>query len=792
MLFRLRRQSLVLALSVLLMPCLVERPVWAQAAPIATSETSKRNYDIAAGPLAEALARFAAQSGWIVSASASATAGRHTQGVRGTYTRQQALAQLLAGTGLGWRRVDERSVVLTAAAAPAVLEPVTVTASRSQAQLGKTPQKVTVITREQIEEQMAMTSDQSLVLSSLIPSYAPSRQKLTNYGETFRGRKPLFLIDGVPQSNPLRDSSRESYTIDLSLVDRIEVIHGASAEHGLGATGGIINFVTRRPRGDDVSQHVATSISAPTDADSDSVSYMGSYRVEGIAGNWDYLAGVTYHSRGLFHDAKGDPVGIDRSQGDIMDSQGHDVMVKIGYWFDENQNLQFTANRFFLESNHDYITVDGDRSIGRPTTSVKGDPGGKPPRNEVLTTSLNYHHRDFLGNDVQAQVYTQRFRARYGGGVFSVFQDPSIDPGNNLYDQSQNEADKIGGKFTLNRDGLFEGRVKLTAGFDVIQDETSQIMVLTHREWVPETQFRNIAPFLQGLWRVNDRLTAQAGVRYEYAELDVDDFTTLASYGGARITGGTPSYDETLYNAGLTYQITDGWQLFASYAEGFGLPDVGRVLREIDDPNTDIEKFLDLRPIITENREIGLRFHQHPVDFEVSYYQSDSDLGQRLEQGADGFTKVRREKTEIDGMEASVGWQVLENHRLSATYAKVRGRYDSNEDGRVDTKLDGRNVAPDRLTLRWQANWTGKLRSQIQGTHYFSRHFDDPEKRFEGYNLVDLGLIYQLPKGQLSAGLENLFNEDYFTYFSQSGTTTNSQYFKGRGRVVTVGYSLDF
>lgn len=257
MLFRLRRQPLVLALSLLLLPCLVERPVWAQEAPTVAPVTDKQNYDIAAGPLAEGLAGFAAQSGWIVSANAAMTKGHHTQGVRGAYTRQQALERLLAGSGLGWRRVDERSVVLTAAAAPAVLEPVTVTASRSQAQLGKTPQKVTVITREQIEEQMAMTSDQSLVLSSLIPSYAPSRQKLTNYGETFRGRKPLFLIDGVPQSNPLRDSSRESYTIDLAMVDRIEVIHGASAEHGLGATGGIINFVTRRPQGDDVRQHFA-------------------------------------------------------------------------------------------------------------------------------------------------------------------------------------------------------------------------------------------------------------------------------------------------------------------------------------------------------------------------------------------------------------------------------------------------------------------------------------------------------------------------------------------------------
>ena len=121
---------------------------------------------------------------------------------------------------------------------------ITVSATRANSTEGKTPQKITVINRDQIEQQLRTSSDQSQVLSNLIPGYTPSRQKLSNAGETFRGRNPLFLIDGIPQSNPLRDGSRDGYTIDLSMVERIEVIHGASAEHGLGATGGIINFVT--------------------------------------------------------------------------------------------------------------------------------------------------------------------------------------------------------------------------------------------------------------------------------------------------------------------------------------------------------------------------------------------------------------------------------------------------------------------------------------------------------------------------------------------------------------------
>src|SRR5690606_15693579 len=173
----------------------------------------------------------------------------------------------------------------------------------------------TVITRQELEDQLAITGDQAQVLSNLIPGYAPSRQKLSNAGESFRGRNPLFLVDGVPQSNPLRDGSRDGYTIDLSMVERIEVIHGASAEHGLGATGGIINLVTRRPEGDRVRQHAGVSVSAPTDYESDGLGYKADYRVEGLHGKWDYLAGVTYQSRGLFYDANGDAIGVDNTQG---------------------------------------------------------------------------------------------------------------------------------------------------------------------------------------------------------------------------------------------------------------------------------------------------------------------------------------------------------------------------------------------------------------------------------------------------------------------------------------------
>ncbi|PXX99476.1 TonB-dependent receptor [Halomonas sp. LBP4] len=677
------------------------------------------------------------------------------------------------------------------------LSPVVVTATRNKSIAGQTPQKVTIITREQIEQQLAITSDRGQILSNLIPSYSASHQKLTNSGETFRGREPLFLIDGVPQSNPLRDTQRDSYTIDLSMVERIEVIHGASAEHGLGATGGIINYVTKRAESGTVNQHAAVNVTSDDDFHSDGTGYKLDYQVNGQRGDWDYLAGATWQERGVFFDGADRPIGVETIQGEIQDSTSYDLFAKLGYWIDDNQNLEFSANRFELEDHADYVLVEGDRDRGIPATARKGTPPGEVPFNESTTLSLSYAHADWLGNELDAQLYHQRFRAQFGTHPFAFpFVD---DEGNDRLDQTRAESDKLGAKFTLRRDGLLNDRLGLATGIDLIEDETTQVLAQTGRVYVPESQFRNYAPFLQGDLKVLESLTLHAGARYEYAELDVDTFNTIdrsnVTQDQVTVDGGKPSFDETLFNAGVVYQTTDWLQFFANYSEGFGMPDVGRALRGIKTPGQDVDSLLQLQPIITENYEFGTRFGWNRLNFELSYYESNSDLGERLSE-ENGVFVGNREKTEIRGVDLTGELQVTDAHGLDFTYAYSEGESDTDGDGKVDTELSGANIAPERLTLGWSAHWNDKLSSHLQGSYFFDRTFDeqtnDNLKRFDGYTLVDASLAYRLPVGKASLGIENLLDEDYITYRSQVGRDGDDRFFAGRGRTLTLGYQLDF
>lgn len=129
------------------------------------------------------------------------------------------------------------------------IEKITVTASRMDKSPSSIPNTVTIIDRAQLEEQFRTTKDLSTIIGNLAPSFSPSRQKMSNTGETLRGRPPLIMIDGVPQSNPLRSGGRSGQTIDPAMIERIEIIHGANAMHGLGAQGGIINYITKKTDG---------------------------------------------------------------------------------------------------------------------------------------------------------------------------------------------------------------------------------------------------------------------------------------------------------------------------------------------------------------------------------------------------------------------------------------------------------------------------------------------------------------------------------------------------------------
>ncbi len=679
----------------------------------------------------------------------------------------------------------------TISIASSIQEEVVVTANRVERPLSTIPNTVTVIDQTALEQQISVSNDLSTVLGNLIPSFSPSRQKLTSAGESLRGRNPLYMVDGVPQSNPLRDGSRDAHTIAPVMLERVEVIHGANAIHGLGASGGIINLITKRPS-DEPSHSIRLDTLVQDEKPGDSASYGATYSFSGRFDAIDVLASLSYRKNGVGYDADGDVVGFDNTQGDTMDAQTLNAFLKTGYEWG-NQRLELTFNRYDLRGDNDWLAVSGDVNAGIPATAIETSVPGDAPRNEVTLLSLNYSNAEWLGHRISVLLFAQDFAATYGGGVFATFQDPAF--GSNLFDQSQNNSEKTGLKLTLVKDELANLPLNIVYGVDIFEDSTWQKLAQTGREWVPETTYENVAPFAQFVYSGIESLTITAGLRYEKSKLKVDDFTTLASYGSQFVVGGEPNFSDRMHNIGATYQLSDSWRLFGNISEGFSMPDVGRVLRGIDQPNQNVATFLSLEPIITDNREIGFEYTGENLRIQMSYYSSDSDFGQRLQADASGIFSVKREKTEVDGIELRSEWHIDASNLLGLRYARTRGEYDANGDGLVDTDLDGTNIAPDRLNFSWEKTWSDNVSSRVQINHLLDRRFENSAgttvARFEGYTTVDASADLAALDGTFSLGIHNLTNKDYFTYYSQTRGADNLN-FKGFGRSISLAYQRSF
>lgn len=684
---------------------------------------------------------------------------------------------------------------------PAPATPVTdltkVTVSASTSRLPDSdaalPNTITVITAEELQEQLAVTRDLSQVLANLIPAFAPSRQKMSSFGESLRGRQPLYMVDGVPQSTPLRDGSRDAHTIDPAMIERIEVIHGANALQGLGASGGIINIITRRaPRQDGSFHEVTIGASTALPHRDDSAGYRGSYLFGTRNGAFDFVGGLSYAQEGLYYDGEGKAIAIDQVQGDLMDARSASVFAKAGWDLGDSRRLQLSLNEYRLRGDGDYLNLPGDFEAGETATSVPGEPPLDPPMNDSTTASLDYSDLDLAGGYLQAQLYWTQFDARYGSFRYVDFFNQGTD--DVWFDQTNIGAEKQGAKFTWSRPDVAGLPLRLTFGLDLTRDTTEQRYLAADITYVPPTTYESLSPLVQAEYRLGELLFT-GGLRHERARLEVDDYLTIPRNGSHVVAGGAPEYTRTLPNFGVVWEASDALKLYASYAEGYTVADIGRVLRGIKVPDQDVDTLVDLTPVVADNREIGLDWDDGRWLAHLAAYWSDSDLGSRLD--FDDATQsyiVKREATSIRGIEANLAFRLSDGTRLGMAHARTEGRYDSNGDDVLDSDLAGINISPDRTTGYWEQDWSPRVSTRLQGSVSADRDFrfrGAPAGGFDGYAVFDLQARIAFDAGTLNLGIENLFDRQYISYFSQT-TPADDDYNAGRGRALTASWTMRF
>lgn len=234
---------------------------------LAQSElTTVKTFNISAGTLDAALVQFGQQSGVLLSVNGDLSKGKTSQGVTGDLSLEQALQQLLLGTNLEATRKNNGSYTISASAqhvgtlavtqvldAKSEQEKTRYTADSMNSATGlslslrETPQSVTVMTRQVINDFALVTVDAVLANT---PGININRAETDRVFPTARGFSIEYLqVDGVSsQANGMMNSDFLSDTVTY---ERVEVIRGAAGIlSGAGNPSATINLIRKKPTAD--------------------------------------------------------------------------------------------------------------------------------------------------------------------------------------------------------------------------------------------------------------------------------------------------------------------------------------------------------------------------------------------------------------------------------------------------------------------------------------------------------------------------------------------------------------
>lgn len=675
-------------------------------------------------------------------------------------------------------------------------EEVVVTATRRATPTYEIAGSVSVVTSDDILEQADLEPNLGSILAATVPGLGPSTEAASNFGQDLRGRNYLVLIDGIPQSTPLRDGFRDLNTIDPSSIERIEVVRGGTAVYGFGATGGLVSIITTKPSAEAISGHSSIGFDVSTQHADDSLVFETAHRISGTRDAFDYVLSGSYRSRGGRFDANGErippnPLG---SQGGFADTDQYDILGKFGYTLPGNeQRVELTVNHFDLEQDTDYVfgaapfttaTDPTPSSLRTPAIrledAIASGVNVADPGTENTLVSLGYTHADLAGSDVKVQLY-------YGDQAVVFPKFPGFNQGEIL-------SEKFGSRLTVGTPLEFSGYAfDVTWGFDYNHDETVQNELSTGAtsNTVPNMTQNAYAGFAQIALPIGDFGIVRGGLRHEHISVDAD--SVAPNRFGNTVLGGTLEFDETLFNAGAVIYLTDEIDLYVSYSQGFSLADIGRVLSDAG-PFGAGEVFaaeqFETQAETVDNYELGIRLDRGPLSGFVAVFYSDADNGATF----DADLRLQKFSEEIWGVEGALDYRISDVVRVGGTFSWAEGERDS-QANTVD--LDNTRVSPEKLTAYVELSPMPILTSRLQVLSVGDRTVDTGAStgfasgNVDGYTLVDLTATVDIGPGSAGLAIRNLLNEDYFPAISQAFNIP-SAYAKGPGRTVGMSYSVDW
>ncbi len=783
------------------------------AAPVSVvAQETAVPISIQAQPLGKALLQLGQQTSLQIFFMQDVVAGYTAPAISASLTPEQALRRLLQGTGIEYTRTGN-NITLSRTSSLTQLAPVTVkgsadldgttegsgsyttrsasTATRLNLSLRETPQSVSVMTRQRMD-------DQGLTQLSDVVTQTPGLT-LNVSGNMGSDSSPIYSrgfavdnyqVDGVGQT--YSNYSSIFQTTDMALYDRVEVVRGATGlMNGVGSPGATINLIRKRPTSE----------------------FQASAKVE--TGSWNYYRGEADISSPLNEagTVRGRLVAVHQENDSYIDRLHERENVLYGIVeADLTPNTLATLGFVYQEHNatgharsgRPAYYSDGTRVYWDRSDSAAADWAYSKRRNQSVFASLEHH----FDNDWMIKGTYNHASNKYDevlGYAAGGAPDRLTGAGVNLWagrwagEPEQDSLDVYAtGPFTL-----FGRKHDLVFGATATRtdDHTPTYNLWYFDDWssaIPDIYSWNgrypAEPNnpANGDMRISERITsAYTTVRFRPTDaLSIivggritswsNDKTTLSYSTGLKTVDNRSENDRFTPYAGIVYDLNQNWSAYASYTNIFKP-------QSYQDVNGDF-----LNPLLGNSYEVGAKgsFLNGKLNVNAAVYKIQQDNlavalpGQFAPDGSSAYEAVSG--TQTRGFELEVAGELARNWQASASFGRSltqdRNKQPLNTEVPQNTfKLFTSYRFPDighGLTIGGGVRWQNEIYSEDQG----------PAKATftqGAYAVVDLMAHYAVTKNVSAyVNVYNVFDKSYYA-------TTGAAYY-GAPRYFKAGLDIRY
>lgn len=661
-----------------------------------------------------------------------------------------------------------------------------VSGSRMEQKLEDVSGPISVITAEQIEEQVVSN------VADLF-RYEPGVTALGGAGDaqTFiiRGmgeNRVKIVRDGVRENDAYKNGGVGQSYFDTDMIKQVEVVKGpASAAYGSDALGGVIAITTKDAA--DFLKGRDSYLDATSGYASSSHQKMAGFTGALRTGELENLLRYTWRDGGVTQN-----YDSDKNEFDIV-SQA--LLFKSQWNLSDSQFLKLTVDYFTEGQDPDAVDLTKAGSVfNQPITDKDTD-----------NLSLVLDHGIALQapwvDRIDSKIYyarTKQTMDQYASSKYPVRPTNPYVTKNSL-DHNGFEQKSLGAQVKFSK-ALDSQRLAWGLEYEHTDNERTRFKaptVVGDFEGYSELSFPSTTTEHGALWafdelKFGERWVLTPGARYDYYRMNPDQDPAYTGENLKRFSEG-----EFSPKLGLVFKAHEAANLFAQYSHGYKTPMYDNAFSTLNhqaygyriEPNT------NLKPESSDGIDLGVRGSAGGFSYEVATFYNKYDdfieLGQVSTEGRTAVYQYQNlDKATTKGAEAKADYWLNDLVNVWGNLSYIEGK---DGDGNYINSL---SPLKGTLGVRLeQANWN--INTALRFADDMSKVGKDAKGndniKSAGWGVVDIYAQFKPVQDlQFNVGVFNLFDKEYVNYESITGqsasASTSNKTESGRNLSARVKY----